>query len=120
MRLPPNGRALLDLRRAGRIPVRGPWGHIAILPEWEMDVAGAAVTVPQDMDPGELDFCFVAGLDVSIFTRIGSLGRPLDLHDLLGAVMAGQPRSIAVIDLNRVGEGLAAALYCQIFRIEHE
>jgi hypothetical protein len=42
------------------------------------------------------------------------------LHDLLGAVMAGDPRSIAVVNLNRVAEGLAAALYCQIFRIEHE
>lgn len=83
-------------------------------------MAGAFVTVPADMDPGELDFCFVAGLDVSIFTRIGTLGRPLDLDDLLGAVLAGEPASIAVVNINRIGEGLAGALFCQIFRTEHE
>ncbi len=78
MRLPPNARALFDLRRRGHIPVPGPFGHVSILPDWKFSVSGAYVIAPPDIDPMELDFCFCAGLSVSIFCRFGTDTSPLD------------------------------------------
>ncbi len=110
MRLPPNGKALFDLRRAGRIPVAGPFGHVAVLPEWDMEVTGAYVVAPPDIDPAELDFCFVADLDVGVFQRMGNVGSPLDL-DLISAIRAGDPARIALFDLNSLAKGFNAALW---------
>jgi hypothetical protein len=117
VRPPPNSAALFKLRRAGRVPVPGPFGHVCILPEWDMETPGFYLTVPSELDPGELDFSCVAGLEVSIFWPIGTLGHPLGLDDLLGAVMAGEPASIAVINLLATGKTLAGAMYCTFTRV---
>lgn len=108
MRLPPRARALFDLRRAGRIPVPGPFGHVSIVPDWHFEVAGAYVIAPPDIDPIELDFCFCAGLTVCIFCRIGTLERTLDtwLEDVIVAVMRADAKSIAVVELNLARAGL--------------
>lgn len=108
MRLPPNGRPLFDLRRKGRIPVPGPFGHVAIVPDWNMGVAGAFVVAPPSIDPLDLDFCFCAGLSVAIFCRLGDLRRPVDtwLNDLILAVMEADPTGITVIDLDQTVDGL--------------
>lgn len=112
MRLPPNARALFDLRRRGHIPVPGPFGHVSILPDWKFEVAGAYVIAPPEIEPADLDFCFCAGLDVAIFCRFGAVGRPLDawLHDVIVAVMQADARSIVVIELNRARTALDAGI----------
>lgn len=112
MRLPPNARALFELRRRGRIPVPGPFGHVSILPDWKFEVAGAYVIAPPEIEPADLDFCFCAGLDVAIFCRIGAVGRPLDawLHDVIVAVMQADAQSIVVIELNRARTALDAGI----------
>lgn len=116
MRLPPKARALFDLRRRGRVPVPGPFGHVSVLPDWQFSVAGAFVIAPPSIDPAELDFCFCAGLDVSVFCRLGDIGRPLDtwLEEVILAVMAADPATITVIDLDQTSGGLdqgVVALY---------
>ncbi len=113
MRLPPNSRALFDLRRSGRLPVPGPFGHISVLPDWNLEVAGATVLAPPSIDPRDLDFCIVAGLDVTIFVR----GVDVEHHvDLLVAVMNGDPSSITVIDLDRAVDGLDAGVLALYIR----
>lgn len=97
MRLPPNARALFDLRRSGRVPVPGPFGHVSIVPDWNLETAGAAVLAPPGIDPLDLDFCIVAGLDVTIFVRGDDAERQVDL---IVAVMNGDPSSITVVDLD--------------------
>lgn len=112
MRLPPNARALFALRRRGRIPVPGPFGHVSILPDWKFEVAGAYVIAPPEIEPTDLDFCFCAGLDVAIFCRLGSVGRPVDawLHDVIIAVMQADAQSIVVIELNQARASLDAGI----------
>lgn len=111
MRPPPNSAELFRIRRAGRIPASGPYGHVSVLPEWGLEVAGAHVIAPPDIDPRELDFSFVAGLDVCVFCRIGTLGRPVDswLDDVLLAVLTGDPASVAVVNLERAHLGIGPA-----------
>ncbi len=118
MRLPPNSRALFDLRRRGRIPVPGPFGHVSILPDWKFEVAGAYVIAPPSIDPADLDFCFCAGLTVAIFCRLGELGRPVDtwLDEVILAVMAADPTSIAVIDLDQTAAGFDQGLVAMYAR----
>ncbi|MBW8457705.1 MAG: hypothetical protein K0M58_04570 [Thiobacillus sp.] len=118
MRLPPKARALFDLRRSGRIPVPGPFGHVSVLPDWGLTVAGAYVIAPPSIDPAELDFCFVAGLSVAIFCRLGEAGLPSDtwLQKVILAVMDAGPVSIAVIDTDQAATGLdhgLVAMYVQ-------
>jgi sporulation-control protein spo0M len=104
MRLPPNGRQLVDLRRAGRVPLRQGFGQIAILPDWGFEVSGAFVTVPPEFNLADLDFCFVAGLEVVLFTRTG---RPVaDLLDLVLMLMDADAAAIIVIDIDRAARGL--------------
>lgn len=113
MRLPPNSRALFDLRRQGRVPVPGPFGHISVLPDWSLEIAGAAVLAPPSLDPRGLDFCIVAGLDVTIFVRVDDTEHHVEL---LLAVMNGDPRSIAVVDLDRAVDGFDAGLLALYIR----
>ncbi|MHB8912746.1 MAG: hypothetical protein ACYC42_08880 [Lysobacter sp.] len=81
-------------------------------------MAGAYVIAPPSIDPAELDFCFVAGLAVAIFCRLGDLGRPVDtwLHEVILAVMAADPISIAVIDLDQTEAGLDQGLVAMYVR----
>lgn len=104
MRLPPNAKQIFDLRRAGRIPVPGAFGHVAILPDWNFETAGAYVIAPPNVDPDDLDFCIVAGLDVTIFMLDADPARPLT--DLVRAVMRSDPRTINVVDIDRAADGL--------------
>ncbi|MEW6415896.1 MAG: hypothetical protein AB1482_11645 [Pseudomonadota bacterium] len=113
MRLPPNSRELFAMRRAGNVPVPGPFGHVAVLPSWNMEIAGAHVLAPESINALDLDFCIVAGLDVAIFVQ----GVDVEHHvDLILAVMAGDPRTIAVIDLDLAVDGLDAGLLALYIR----
>ena len=117
MRLPPNARALFELRRKGRIPVPGPFGHVSVLPDWGLTVAGAYVIAPPSIEPSDLDFCFVAGLSVAIFCRLAELS-PVDtwLYEIILAVMDSDPTSIAVIDLDQAAAGLDHGLVAMYVR----
>ena len=114
MRLPPNSRVLMDLRRAGRVPVPGPFGHVAILPDWNLETCGAAVLAPPSLDYLDLDFCVVAGLDVTIFVRGADVTNYIDL---IAAVMDGAANSITVVDLDRAVDGFGAAILAMYSRI---
>lgn len=118
MRLPPNARALFNLRRRGRIPVPGPFGHVSVLPDWGLTVAGAYVIAPPSIDPAGLDFCFCAGLTVAIFCRLGETSLPSDtwLQEVILAVMDADPASIAVIDLDQAAAGLDRGLVAMYVR----
>jgi hypothetical protein len=62
-RLPPYGREILDLRERGLIPV----GRMFVaLDTWSHGKSYARVVVTPDLDPSELDFTFLAGLDVEL------------------------------------------------------
>lgn len=117
MRLPPKARALFDLRRRGRIPVPGPFGHVSVLPDWGLTVAGAYVIAPPSIEPADLDFCFCAGLTVAIFCRLAELN-PVDtwLYEIILAVMDADPASIAVIDLDQASAGLDQGLVAMYVR----
>lgn len=112
MRLPPHSAEIMRARRAGRIPTSGPFGHVAILTEWDMEVTGAYCIAPPDIDPHELDFSFVAGLEVTIFCCIGTLGRPIDtwLNDVVLAVMACDPSTILILNIDQADKGFAYGL----------
>jgi hypothetical protein len=105
MRTPPNSAALFKMRRAGRVPVPGPYGHVSILPAWDLETPGAFLLAPPDLDPLELDFSCVAGLEVAVFTELGDVAAPTTLWSLLLAVLSCDPAAINVIDLNRAAAG---------------
>lgn len=129
MRPPPNSAELFRIRRAGRIPSPGPYGHVSVLPDWNLTVAGAYVYAPPEIEPRELDFSFVAGLDVALFIhercpfhRVYQTPEFLfdgDHLDLLAAIMAGNPETITVIELNRVHLGLGPAVLAVFGRGHH-
>lgn len=118
MRLPPNARALFNLRRRGRVPVPGPFGHVSVLPDWQFSVAGAYVIAPPSIAPSELDFCFCAGLSVAIFCRLGDDLSPVDtwLEEVILSVMASDPASITVIDLDQTAAGLGQGVVAMYVR----
>lgn len=104
-RPPPNSAELFRLRRAGRVPVPGPFGHVCILPEWDMETPGAYLIAPPELDPAELDFSCVAGLEVAVFTELGDVAAPTTLWPLVLAVLAYDPAAVAIVDLNRAARG---------------
>lgn len=118
MRPPPNSAELFRIRRAGRIPTPGPFAHVAVLPEWNLEVAGAYVYAPPEIDPLELDFSFVAGLDVAIFFRRGGECQTFDnwLLSTTLAVMSGDPATVTCIDLVAAERGLGRAIVARYVR----
>lgn len=129
MRPPPNSADLFRIRRAGRIPSPGPYGHVSVLPDWNLEVAGAYVYAPPEIEPSELDFSFVAGLDVALFIQERCACHkvyetPEYLFDgnhleLLGAIMDGSPETITVIELSRVHLGLGQAVLAVFGKAGH-
>lgn len=60
-RLPPFGRELLELRRKGLVPQ----GRVVVaLDTWNYGKRYARVVVTPELEPGDLDFHFLAGLDL--------------------------------------------------------
>jgi hypothetical protein len=66
-RLPAFGRALVELRRRGLVP-NPPQIYVAI-DWWKWRRGRLQVVVTPDSDPAELDFAFLAGLDVIVGWR---------------------------------------------------
>jgi hypothetical protein len=62
-RLPAFGRKLLALRRQGLVPA---CRVVVALDKWKHGRSYARVVVPEDTEPNELDFSFLAGLDVEL------------------------------------------------------
>lgn len=104
MRLPPNASDIMRARRAGRIPTPGIFGHVAVLPDWDFETSGAFVLAPPSLEPSDLDFSFLAGLECSILLRDCDFDR---LQPLLVAIMNGDPRRIIVMSIEHAAEGLS-------------
>lgn len=119
MRPPPHSAELFKLRCIGKVPVPGPYGHVAVLTDWQIEVAGAFVIAPHGVDPLDLDFSFAAGLDVTLFIAercpYFQVYKTLeylfeqDQLDLIAAIMAGKPASVRVVDLSQAHLGLGRA-----------
>ena len=107
MRLPPHSAAIMRARRFGRVPVPGIFGHVTILPSWDLEINGAYVIAPSELNPIDLDFCFVAGLEVSLFIRNCDRFR---LVDLLRAVMRCDPLTVNVVNLDQSCNGFSYGL----------
>lgn len=63
LRLPPFGKELLELRKRGMRPESI---IICAIDTWRYGMAYARVVIPEDLQPEEVTFAFVAGLDVAI------------------------------------------------------
>lgn len=108
MRLPPNAGAIMRARRAGMIPTPGIFGHVAVLPDWDIETTGAFVLAPPNLEPSDLDFSFLAGLDCTLFLRESDAER---VAPLLDAILHGAPRCLVVVNMERAkagfGDGIA-------------
>jgi len=61
-RLPPFGRELMAMREQGLVPANGMC--VVSLDSWDYGRAYARCVVTPDLHPGELNFAFVAAIDV--------------------------------------------------------
>lgn len=62
-RLPAFGREILELRRKGLVPQGG---VIVAIDTWNYGTHRARVVIAPDVDPGALDYSFLAALDVEL------------------------------------------------------
>lgn len=93
-RLPPFGRELVEMRKAGLVP--GNNTVVVSLDSWDWGKAYARVVVPPEIDPSQLDFCFVAGLDVVVVCDPSRT--PLERRDALArAILPYQPTTLRVV-----------------------
>lgn len=65
LRLPPYGKALAAMRRAGQVPAQ----DIVIALDWNLGAAFPRVVVPDDLPVEKIDLSFIAGLWVIIAYR---------------------------------------------------
>ena len=108
LRLPPGGADLMRMRRAGKKPVKSPFGHIVVATDWDIDGDFARVIVPQNLDPVELDFAFCAGLDICLAHRDGDLLQAFEpepgwLNSLVLSILECDPARLDVMNLDREG-----------------
>ena len=67
-RLPPFGREIVAMVRAGRRPaILG--GSVVVSLDWKLGAAWPRIVLPRDTDPHEFDLAFLVGLDVLIVYR---------------------------------------------------
>jgi hypothetical protein len=83
---------------------------VAIVPSWELETEGAFITCPPDLDPLELDFACVAGLDCTLFAQMPEAGPPHHAQRTLDALMLAEPSRIVVVDLNAAAQYLAGGV----------
>lgn len=99
-RLPAFGRELLALRRRGLVPERNLCvGHVVIVLDrwqWGRSYSSRLVVAP-DLEPRELDFSAVAGLDVTIFWS-AQYSRPDRFLELQDTVVRAGARVVQVFE----------------------
>jgi hypothetical protein len=102
-RLPAFAREIAAARHRGLVPKRH-HAHVTVNFDWRDNCApGAVVTIPKDADPmTDLDWHFVAGLDV--FVMHGIHERPRLLR-LVQALHAARAASIKTFDVDGVSAG---------------
>lgn len=105
--LPAFGRALLDIRRRGLVPLRhAHLGHVLVLLDnWRwgriFDSALHRLVVPTDADPTALDFAGTAGLDVTlVWSRRYSM--PSRMQAALASLVAVPVKVAQVLELDCV------------------
>ena len=94
-RLPAYGRAILKMRRTGRVPL-----HITVvaLDDWRLGCWFPRIVVPKNTDATQLDFSMLAALDVTLAWRpcITSVDRR---DAVIREVMKIGPASLRAFDL---------------------
>jgi hypothetical protein len=73
-RLPAFGRELIELRRRGLVPGRT---VIVSLDSWRWGKAYPRLVVPEDLDPAEIDFSMIAGIETFVVwsSKISTIAR---------------------------------------------
>jgi hypothetical protein len=64
LRLPPYGRELMQMREAGLVPADGMC--VVSLDSWQYGKGRSRVVITADLDPEQINFAFVAGIDATI------------------------------------------------------
>jgi hypothetical protein len=94
-RLPAFGRELLNLRRKGLVPGRT---VVVALDSWRWGRGYPQLVVPDELDPLEIDFCMIAGIEV--FLAWSSAKTRIDRRDsLIRSLVACEPRFLWCCDM---------------------
>lgn len=100
-KLPAFGREILELRRRGLVPAneRGVAEPVYVLVDtWDLAKHRRyRVVVPKEAEPADLEFAFVAGIDVFVIWRMSSTSNARR-DAVLRALVAAAPRFLFVID----------------------
>ena len=117
-KLPPYGKPLLEIRRAGQVPAY--YMTVIALDDWNIACLFPRVIVTEDADPALLDFSMLAGLDVTIAwmpTRTTIERR----NAVIREVMKIDPASLRAFDLDNVNvlwvKSRAHGIECKEFAI---
>lgn len=94
-RHPAFGKALLELRLAGKMPA----GRVIVTFSWKIGKAYTRLVLADDTPPDQLTFCSLAGLHVEIVYRHKDAHR---VHSLMVEILKFNPASLIVFGLDLI------------------
>ena len=102
-RFPAYGKQLNAMRRAGKIPAR----LVIVTFDWKLARAYPRIVLADDTAPAEINFSFLAGLQVQVVYRLTDAHR---VNAVVEAILKVNPSFLATFAVDRVGEEGARAL----------
>lgn len=93
LRLPPYGKALAAMRRAGQVPAQ----DVVIALDWALGKAFPRVVVPDDLPIENIDLTFIAGLWVIIAHRTSQAFR---VDELVQHALRFQPKALQTVNID--------------------
>lgn len=97
-RLPSYGKALLELRRAGKMPAK----RVVVTFSWNIGRAYPRIVLADDTPPEMLEFGFLAGLSVQIVYHKKDAHR---INAIAGAILRINPSCLITFGLDLVETG---------------
>ena len=93
-KLPAYGKAFMEMRKAGKVPSNS----VVIAFDWDVGKLFPRIVIADDTPPKEMDFRFLAGLEVIIAYGDHHAER---IRELAEAVLVNKPRLLQAFSLSR-------------------
>jgi len=101
--LPPYGKQFMAMREAGKAPAK----TVMVSFDWDLARAYPRIIIPEDANPAEIDFRFLAGLPVQIIYRSKDAHR---VDAVVQEILLVNPCLLATFGLDLVDTGPALTL----------
>lgn len=110
-RLPPYGKQFMTLREGGKAPSK----MVVVSFDWDLAKAYPRIIIPDNLDPSELEFTYLAGLPVQIIFRSKDAHR---VNGVAHEIMQVNPCFLATFALDLEGTGDAWTIIQPYLHVE--